>query len=119
MKKPPAASLKSRLRKPLQQETTTPTRPTRYDEFPNVEARDAAWRAQAIKWSAFILAAGKRTREDFDSLAAAAACAAEYEAVCTRNGLPGKRALVYAITAEGHATLVQREEWQAKLEATR
>jgi hypothetical protein len=89
---------------------------TRYDEFPNVEARDADWRARAIKWSAFILVQGQRTREEFNSLREAAACAQQYEEVCARNGLPNKRALVYAITAEGHATLVPREVWQATLE---
>lgn len=89
----------------------------RFTEYATVAERDAAWIARAIKWSAFILVGGQRFHEDCNSLIEAAAVAAQLEEVCARNYLPYKRALVYAITAEGHAAMVPRADWLAVLPA--
>ena len=88
----------------------------RFDEYPNVAARDEAWMTKAIKWSAFIQMKGQRFREDFASLPEAAYCAKQYEDICAHYDYPEKRALVYAITKEGHATMVPRVRWLAALE---
>lgn len=88
----------------------------RFDEFPNVAARDAAWEKRAVKWSAFIMVRGQRFREDCESFHKAAVVAKQYEDICKKEGEPNKRALVYAITAEGHATMVQRDKWLIEAE---
>lgn len=83
----------------------------RYTEYKSAEDRDAAWIARAVKFSAFILVNSIRVHDDFGTLREAAIRASTFERQCAEAGMPEKRALVYAITADDHTAMVPRADW--------
>lgn len=76
-----------------------------------VDERDAAWRAEAICFTACIFAGGTYSRGDYRTMAEAGAVAT----FMNRQATNARKAMVYAITAEGHATLVPQEMWEKAL----
>jgi hypothetical protein len=72
--------------------------------------RDAKVLAEAVEFSATILPArGLRDTRHRKALSDAA-----LEAAAMERAWPGKRALVYALNAQGHQVLVPRETWLEK-----
>jgi hypothetical protein len=76
-----------------------------------VADRDAAWQAEAVVFSACIYQGRSYVRGDYRTMAEAGAVAT----FLTQQAQNARKAMVYAITAEGHATLVPEAAWQAAL----
>jgi len=80
-------------------------------EFRTVAERDAAWIARAVRFTASVHFERRYWTDEFDRLADAGAAAHNFERMLAAAGYPAKRAMVYAVTAEGHSALVPREQW--------
>lgn len=76
-----------------------------------VAERDAAWLAEATSFSACIFAGRAHIRGDYRTLAEAGAVAT----FLNRQATNARKAIVYAITPEGHATMVPHTMWEQAL----
>lgn len=76
-----------------------------------VDERDARWIEEATSFSACIFQSLTHVRGDYPTMAQAAALATFLTSTATN----GRKSIVYAITPEGHATVVPQAMWEKAL----
>lgn len=78
-----------------------------------VDDRDAAWLAAAVEYTASVHVNGESYVVRCATLAEAGKAGQRIENTLRSAGpaYSAKRAIVYACTAQGHATMVPRDQW--------